>query len=167
MCACVFLLSLPHLISPPHPCGCYHVAENFMMSENFVFTREMENVFQREHIQIQPTNRQLMNFTSQKYTKTLTNSLVHTRTWRERDTPNCGMRIILSLCYCYTVFFPPHLISRTIGNFFGIFFRSFFPSGFSFLRFQYKLFLFFLFHERAELHVVYLFFNMGQRINCC
>lgn len=129
---CVFILSLPFLISPPHPCGCCHGWEFYDVRKLCVHTRNGK-CFQREHIQIQPTNRQLMNFTSQNTQK---HSLTHTRTctWRksgiESGTPqHCGIRIILSrLLLLYRILSPSLNLSGTKCQLFGIFLflRSFF-----------------------------------------
>lgn len=171
---CVFILSLPLLISPPHPCGCCHGWEFYDVRKLCVHTRNGK-CFQREHIQIQPTNRQLMNFTSQNTQKTLTHSHTHMHMEkerdRERDTPtlrnkNNSFSFVIVIPYS----FPRHLISLAQNANFSEFFffcALSFPSGFSFLSLlcEYKLFLFSF--SRTELHVVYLYFNMGQIINCC
>lgn len=101
-----------------------------------------------------------------KFTKTLVHSHIHTHGGeRGIDTPNCGKKIILSLCYCYTVFFSPHLICQLFRNFLFCSFFSF--RVFFSLRVQTSYSSSFFSFSPTKLHVVYLLFNMGQRINCC
>lgn len=139
-----------------------------MMSENFVFTREMENVFKREHIQIQPTNRQLMNFTSQNTPKKT--SLTHSRTHmeKERHPKLRGKNNSFALLLLYRSISPSLNLSHESQLFRNFCFALSFPSGFSILSFFLSTnFFFSLFFTNEFARGLFTFFNMGQRINCC
>lgn len=147
------------------------MVENFMMSENFVFTREMENVFKENTFKF---NQPIDNWWTSLHKIHKKHSLTHTRTctWRKSGTPqHCGIKIILScLLLLYRILSPSLNLSGTKCQLFGIFLffcALSFPSGFSFLSLLCECKLFLFSFSRTELHVVYLFFNMGQRINCC